>query len=501
VFQQVPLRFRPGLYANRSARSSEQRWVDGNLVRFRDAMPEQMGGWREVPLSGDAIAGIPRAMICWRPASQLGRYAGIGTHLGFFLAAGSDVSDISPDDFAPGRAHTIEGAGYGALGYGEGLYGTRRITGTSLLDAGIWTVDMYGSLLVACFNADGIIYTFDVETDTALQELTAIQARAICVSEERHLFAFGVGDDPTLVLWSDREYITDFTPTSTNRAGGFNVAATSLFQCGARVRGYVLAWTATEIFGFFPLNNSLVYAHERLGTNCGACGPQATVIVTDDTSETAYWMGPTGFYAFEGSVRELECELRDYVFNNINLVQRAKFQAKTNSEFQEVWFFYCSASSLEIDRAVILNYGTGTWTKATISRTAWLDTSVWQRPLAMTADGRMWEHEVGETANGAPMGSFVTSHPNTVGIGHQLAELDAFWPDMQPGSARCSVTFVGKDYPGGPNINFGPYPFLETDEKIDLAIAVRQFSVRVDGLDGYWELGTPLLSMQGGSLR
>lgn len=464
-------------------------------------MPEQMGGWREVPLYGEAIQGIPRAMIAWRTPSQLARYAGIGTHLGFFLAAGSDITDITPAGFLPGRADTIEGAGYGALGYGLGLYGTQRITGASLLDAGVWTVDMFGGLLIACFNADGKIYTFDVGTDTDLQRLTAVDARAICVSEERHLFAFGANGDPTLVLFSDREDITDFTSTSTNRAGGFNVQATSLFQCGARVRGYVLAWTGTELFGFFPLNNSLVYSHERLGTNCGACGPQSTVIVTDDTSETAYWMGPNGFYAFEGSVRELDCELRDYVFNNINLVQRAKFQAKTVNNFQEVWFFYCSAASIEIDRAVVFNYATGTWTKAAISRTAWLDGTIWPNPLAMTANGKMWEHEVGETADGLPMDSFILSHPITVGIGQQLAELDAFWPDMQAGSRQCTVTFVGRDYPGGPNINFGPYPFLETDEKIDLAIAVRQFSVRIEGDAGYWELGTPLLSMQGGSLR
>jgi hypothetical protein len=464
-------------------------------------MPEQMGGWAEVPLSGSAIQGIPRAMAAWRPASQLGRYAGIGTHVGFFLARGSDVSDITPVGFVAGRADTLEGAGYGALGYGNGLYGTPRLTGTSLLDAGVWSVDLFGSLLIACFNTSGIIYTFDVDTDTTLQELTARRARVICVSEERHLFVFGVGGDPTLVEWSDRENITDFTPTPFNRAGGFNVAATSLFQSARRVRGYVIAWTGTEVFGFFALNNSLIYSHERLGTNCGACGPQSTIVVTDDLSESVYWMGPNGFYTFEGSVRELDCELRDYVFDNINLTQRAKFQAVTNSNFQEIWFFYCSGTSTEIDRAVVYNYQFQTWTKADISRTAWLDTSVFGRPLAMSADGRMWEHEVGDTDNGAPMDSFIASHPITVGVGQQLAEVDGFWPDMQPGSAQCTVTFVGKDYPGGPNINFGPYPFFETDEKIDLAMAVRQFSVRIDGVAGYWELGTPLLSMMGGSLR
>lgn len=501
MFDHLPLRFRPGLFANRSPRSSEQRWVDGNLVRFRDAMPEQVGGWREVELRGDPILGVPRASIAWRPFSQLGRYAGIGTHEGFFLARGSDVTDITPADFVAGRRNTVEGAGYGASSYGTGLYGLRRLSSGSFLDASMWTLDMFGSILIACFSSNGMIYTFDVDEDERLIELEAMRARAICVSDERHLFAFGTAGDPTSVKWSDREDFDNFTPTSENRAGGFNVAATSLFQCGKRVRGYVLAWTATELFGFFPLNNRLVYGYERLGTNCGAAGPQAVAVVTDNLNETAYWMGPNGFYTFDGTVRELDCELRDYVYEDINLVQRAKFQAQTNALFQEIWFFYCSAGSIEIDRAVTFNYVTGVWSKANISRTSWLDRGVFDRPLALTDDGRMFEHEIGETANGLRMGSFITSHPIIVGSGQRLAELDEFWPDMQPGSKECSVTFLGQDFPGGPFQTFGPNIFNWTDEKLDLAIAVRQFSVRIDGREGYWELGTPNVSIKRGGKR
>ena len=501
MFQQVPLRFRPGLYANRSPRSSEQRWVDGNLVRFRDGMPEQVGGWRLAEQRDGPILGLAREILAWRPNSQIGRYAFIGTHLGAYVTNGSDLDDVTPVGFAAGREHTLVGAGYGAGPYGDDLYGTRRDTSSSLLDAGLWTSDMFGEILLACFNGSGVVYDFEVGTDATLQVVAGITARALCVSDERHAFYFGMNGDPSFVGWSDREDYTNVTPAAGNRAGGYTVAATSPFQCGRRVRGYVLGWTATELFGFFPLNNSLVYGRERLGTGCGAAGPQSVAVVTDNQAETAYWMGVDAFHAFDGAVRELDCELRDYVFNDINPVQRAKFQARTNANFSEIWFWYCSAGSIEIDRAVILNYAKGTWSKANIARTCWLDSGIFAKPLALDPDGNVFEHEVGDTADGEQMGSFVLSHPLTIGVGQQLIECDGFWPDMQDGSGDCEVSFIGRDYPGGPDLTFGPDVFASTDEKLDLSISVRQLAVRIEGIDGYWELGTPLLSWQPGSGR
>lgn len=502
MFQQVPIKFQPGLYANRSARSSQQRWVDGNLVRFRDGVPEQIGGWVRAPTAGATILGVPREMIAFRLNNQIGRYAGIGTHRAFYLFNGSDVTDITPVSFVQGRQDTLIGAGYGAGPYGRGKYGTRRLVAGSLLDASVWTADTFGQLLLACFNFDGKVYKYDLAAaDTKLVVVPGITARAVCVSDQRHAFYFGAQGDPARVIWSDREDYTNITPSITNRAGGYNVQATSAFQCGRRVRGYVLGWTGTELFGFFPLNNTLVYGFERLGTNCGACGPQSVAVVTTSEAETAYWMGPENFFGFDGAVRELDCELRDFVFNNINRDQRAKFVARTNTKYSEIWFFYCSAGSIEIDRAVIYDYARELWTKADLSRTIWMDRGIFQNPIAMDAAGLVYEHESGDSANGTLMGSYVVSHPITIGVGQQFALVNQFWPDMQEGSKDCDLSFVTRDYPGGPDVTYGPYRFAWTDGKMDLAINARQFQFKIAGAGGKWEMGTPLLSMKGGSLR
>lgn len=503
AFIQSQLIFQPGIFSNRSPRASQQRWVDAEFVRFRDGVPEQMGGWQTASVRGDPISGVARDAIAFKLNSQLGRYAGIGTHLGYFILNGSDVDNVTPVGFVAGRVDTIQGVGYGVGPYGAGPYGRARSIGTTLLDAGVWTSDMFGQILLACFNGDGKIYKYDIEGgDAALEEIVGTTGRAICVSDERHLFVFGMNGDPTFVGWSDREDFTEFDPLAAgSRAGGYTVQATSAFQCGRRVRGYVLGWTQTEVFGFYPLNNSVVYGRERLGTNCGACGPQAVAIVTDSNSEIAVWMGLSNFYKFEGSVQEMPCELRDYVFGDINFNQRAKFQARTNAQFSEILFFYVSAAATEIDRCVVYCYANNTWSKAPMPRTTWLDRGIFNTPIGITATGAMYLHETGDTADGEVLPSFVRSHPITIGVGQQFAELDQFWPDMQVGSAGCAVTFLTRDFPGDSDAFHGPYEFAITDEKVDLAISCRQFQVQIAGQGGYWELGVPSISMQGGALR
>jgi hypothetical protein len=266
------------------------------------------------------------------------------------------------------------------------------------------------------------------------------------------------------------------------------------------VRGQVLGLTKTEVFAVTPLQNAYVYSRDRVTTEGGVAGPHAIAVVTDNQGETAYWMGTTNFYAYDGLVRALDCELRDYVFTDINLVQAAKFAAGVNTQFDEVWFFYCSAGAEEIDRGVIYNYVSGTWSKATIQRLCWADAGVFTYPLAINADGTIFEHEYGTTADGAVMPSFIQSHPLTIGIGEQFADVDQWWPDMQDGSAAAKVSFICRDGPSLPARTEGPFDFAIGDEFVPLTFSAREFQMRIDG-NGAWELGLPQISMQGGSLR
>jgi hypothetical protein len=503
MFDLMPLGFQPGIFANRSARASSGRWVDGNLVRFVDSVPTQIGGWRTPPVVGAAIVGRARDMLSWRPNSQVGRYSVIGTHSNAYLFDGSKKTDITPAGYVAGRIDTVVGSGYGTTAYGTGLYGTARAGSGLVLTAGGWTFDMFGEILLGCGIGDGTIYEFLVGTNAQFVAVTnAPKAQAICVSDERHVFAFGCNGNPNLVMWSDREQRTTWAPLPTNRAGSYDMQATSAFQCGRRVRGLVAAWTLTECFAFAPLSNSLVYDYQRIGSNCGTMGPHSVVVVNDPAGDVAYWMGTDAFFVYDGAVRQLRCDVWDYVFKDLNILQRTKFQARANTKFNEIIFFYCSAASTEIDRAVVYSYATGTWSKMNISRLAWLDRGIFDLPMAVDAAGVIYEHETGiSDETGAPLNSFVLSAPLMMGNGRQMMSIDGFWPDVEPGTGNCNVTLFARDFAGDADTIYGPYPFTGGTEKVDLTIEARQVQIEFSGIGGHWELGIPSLSVAGAGER
>ncbi len=502
MFTRTPVAFQPGLYANRSRNASKQRWVDGNLVRFTDGVPAQVGGWQAIDTSGATVAGLARGIIGWRPNDQGGRFAAIGTDQGCFLFDGDAVADITPAGFVPGLGSSILGDGYGSGAFGADDFGTPRPSTTNTLDASVWTFDMFGEMLIACFSADGSIYHFTAEVDTQLQLLAgAPKARAICVSDERHVFAFGIDGFPNRVAWSEREDPETWDPLPTNRAGSYDVQCRSPFQCGKRVRGSVLGWTKTEVFAFSPLSNSLVYSRDRLADVAGCVGPNAVSVVTSPNGESAFWMGTENFFVFDGFPRVLPCELHDYVFKDFNRLQGAKVHARMNTANGEVWFWYCSAASDEIDRAVIYSYVNDCWSKASVSRLCWLDSGVFEKPIALDAAGVIYNHEIGDDAAGAPMPSFVVSHPITLANGDQFADVDAFFPDMEEDSAACAITLIARTFPGSAAQAFGPFAFDTALEMVPFTVSAREIQLRIDGNGGFWELGLPMLSVQGGSLR
>lgn len=491
----IPLTFKPGIYGNRSGRTSRGRWIDGNLVRFRDDVPGQIGGWYTPPMTGVSIAGIPRDIIAWRPDDQTGRYFAVGTHTGAYEGDGGTIVDITPVGFTGGRADSVLGAGYGVGLYGAGTYGTPRVGSGAILEAATWTFDLFGEIVLGMASSNGVLYEHTASSGPMTAVTGAPTGRAMCVSDERHVFVFGTNGSPGRVDWSDRENRNVWTPTATNRAGFYELQTTSPLQCGKRCRGSVLAWTRTEVFAFAPLSNSLVYSRDRLATDCGIMGPHAVAIVTTDSGDIAFWMGQTNFYVFDGLVRILPCDLYDYVFKDINPIQRIKVYACNNQEFSEVWFFYCSAGSAEIDRGVLYNYQNSTWGKLGIARSAMIDRGIFDNPIALTPAANLFVHEFGETADGAAMNSFVRSAPIDSGA-MAFLDIGAFWPDMEPGGASAYVSIIGRAFPGAPDEVYGPYLFAASDEKIDLMISTRQFAVQIAGGFGHWELGTPMIEMQ-----
>lgn len=92
------LRFEPGFFTNDTPRGSPNRWKDGNWVRFDRGLPEKMGGYARIPLTGEnsgIYTGVARALHDW--ASLDGQqWISIGTSCKLYLVNNAKLYDITP---------------------------------------------------------------------------------------------------------------------------------------------------------------------------------------------------------------------------------------------------------------------------------------------------------------------------------------------------------------------------------------------------------------------
>jgi hypothetical protein len=133
-------------------------------------------------------------------------------------------------------------------------------------------------------------------------------------------------------------------------------------------------------------------------------------------------------------VQTLRCDLRQYIFSDINQVQFTQVCAGTNEGFNEIWWFYCSANSNTIDRYVIYNYAEDIWYYGTMARTAWLDSGLLDYPLAATYSNNLVEHENGiddnETSTTLPIVATIESAEFDLDDGDRFMFVRRVLPDI-----------------------------------------------------------------------
>lgn len=477
----LPIKLPPGLYRNGTDLDSAGRWRDASLVRWRDDSLRPVGGWGQ-RLTGFGMEPI-RGMHTWQDNGLQRRIAG-GSANGLFVASQSGtVTDITPAGLGTGLVDATISAGYGALTYGTGSYGTPRIGGTSFTEATTWALDNFGELLVACNPADGVIYSWDLNTlnDAVAVTNAPVDNLSLLVTEERFLFALGAGGNPRLVQWADRESLTSWTPAATNQAGDLQLQTAGQIMSGVRVRGQALILTDVDAHSATYIGPPFVYGFERVGTACGLVARKAVAVV----DEGAFWMGRRGFFAYSGStVTELKCDVFDYVFTDINQEQISKAWALPNGQFGEIWWFYPSGTSNEIDRYVAFNYKAGWWTTGDLVRTSGVDRGVFSNPIMVTIDNTLQDHETGFVAAGL---AYCESGPISLGVGDQVMSVNDLIPDEST-QGQVSATFKTRFYPNAAETEHGPY---DLSNPTSVRFTGRQVRMRVDNeIASSWRVGT-----------
>ena len=493
----LPLNIPPGVTNNGTELQAAGRWYRSNLVRWSNGVLEPVGGWTE--FISTQLEGTCRGIFAWRDLLGL-RHAAFGTNTN--LSAWSDrgpTQDITPEDFNPGREDSIYGAGYSFGPYSSGAYGTPSGAETQLLAAVSWQFANFGEDLVACAFSDGRLLRWSPGSDDPAAPIPNApeRNRGVFVTPERHVVALASDGVFNRVAWSDRENPEEWAPSSTNRAGDFDLATTGLLLTNVAVRGETLLLTSEDAHSMTFRGGEFVYGFERLGSNCGCASPQAAVAVDD----FAVWMGRSGFFNWNGSVDSLPCDVEDYVYSDINLDQLAKVAAGANPVFEEVWWFYPSAQSVENDRYVVWNYRENIWYIGELSRTAWFPPGVLMSPLATTPDGQVYRHEDGWTADGAPLTSERFAEAAGLQIsdtGGRLMVVKRMIPDERS-QGETQMRFTLRNTPNGEAREVGP---VSLSNYTDLRFTARQVGVRVEGAaDAPWRAGLPRFEVTPGSRR
>jgi hypothetical protein len=394
------------------------------------------------------------------------------------------LKEITPTGFGTGLASGTSTTGYGYSAYGTLAYGTARPDTGTITPATTWSMDTWGEYLVACSNADGKIYEWQLgfTTPTLAAAITNAPTsnKAILVTQERILFALGAGGNPRKVQWCDQENNTTWTPAANNQAGDYELATPGTLMAGKRVKGVNLLFTDIDVHTANYVGAPFVYGFEKAGSGCGLISSQSVAAI--DTA--AIWMSKSGFWIYDGYVKPLPSDVSDYVFGNMNFNQASKVYAVDNSQFGEIWWYYPSSQSNVNDSYVIFNYRENHWNIGSLARTAGTDAGVFVSPLMVSTDGYIYEHEVGFAYDSASL--YAESGPVQLGNGDNIMSVRQVVPDEQT-LGEAVVSFKTRNYPTGDQSTFGPYTAANPT---DVRFAARQVNVKVTGaVLADWRIG------------
>ena len=422
-------------------------------------------------------------------------------------------------------------SGWGAGPWGLGAWGIGS-SGTASIR--IWNHQNFGQDLIYGPKG-GAMYYWDATTGltsrgVALNSLSGatdvptVQTLFMVSDASRFTIAFGCNDygssdiDPMLIRWSDQESAVNWTPAATNQAGSLRLSHGSRIDATLQTRQEILVWTDTSVYGLQYLGPPVVWGSQLLADNVSIVSDRAVALAAG----VAYWMGEDKFYTYDGRVNTLSCDLRQYIFSDINLDQYSQVCAGTNEQFNEVWWFYCSASSTAIDRYVVYNYLEKVWYYGNLGRTAWTDIGVTSNfPIAATYVNNLVQHETGNddnaTASTLPIEAYITSSEFDIDDGDRFGFVWRVLPDVTfRGSAAASPSATmtllplqnsGSGYnspaslggsDNGVVTRTATVPIEAFTGQVNIRVRGRQMSIKMasDGLGVQWQMGAPRLDIR-----
>jgi len=420
------------------------------------------------------------------------------------------------------------------------------------IDPGLWILDNYGTKLIALIY-NGKCFEWDATSGTSTRATIIANAptasRHVLVSTpDRHLVFFGtettVGtastQDDMFIRWSNQEEITgtdSYSVTANNTAGTQRLAAGSVIMGAKRGRDAIYVWTDTSLFLMRFVGQPFTFSFEQAGTNCGLLGKNACV----EVDGTSYWMSENGFFMYDGQLRSMPCLVEDYVYDSLNSTPKDLVNCGLNNLFGEIQWFYCSSGSDVVDRVVTYNYVESKmfkrpiWTTGTLSRTAWADSAVFDKPHACAYDASdnasfdvtgntdgttiYYEQETGtDQVDTGGVITAVTSNvlsgdfditqrrsaqgqmigtPDLRGDGEYIMKIRRFVPDFITQTGDTQVSLITRNFPNDSSTTTS-FTITTASDKVDTRVRARSIALKIANTSSAedWKLGTFRLDIQ-----
>jgi hypothetical protein len=400
------------------------------------------------------------------------------------------------------------GSGFGAGGFGLGGFGGVGGAGFpstpgTPINAIDWTQDNWGEILLSC-PEDGPIYSWSADAGTLNAQVVS-QAPffngGIFISQPQQILVAwrsvqnSGAQNQLEVRWSDANDYTNWTVSNQTSAGSFVIPTGSRLVGGLQCPTFGLLSTDIDVWVMQYVGGDVIFNFTRVGTGCGWIGKHACGVLAG----IPYWCGVNNFFTLGSSgVVPMPCSVWDAIFQNLSTANQSKVACGINSGFNEIAWFYPSATSPGENDSYVKVHIEGQeyeWDYGVLSRTAWIDISVLGQPIATDSQAFIYQHETGNTITGASL-PFFRSGWWAISEGNELSFVDFVMPDFQWGDrsgaqdAQINVTFFSVDYPGDTPVSYGPYTVTQATEYITPRIRGRLMSIQIQAQNAeFWRLG------------
>ena len=427
-------------------------------------------------------------------------------------------------------------------------WGSASTSSNIVIEPGQWRLLNYGEDLLALVHNKKIfkwqpsvpnltvraVAVTGTEVPTASRDMVVSvpDRHLICIGTETTLQTAATQDD-MFVRWSNQESITDWTPTATNTAGSQRLTDGSKLIGAVVGKTAVYLWSDTAMYTMKFIGQPFTFGFTQVGTNCGMSSQHAAA----EVDGIAYWMGPTGFFNFNGGrVQTMPCLVEDYVFEDINANANQQIHVAVNALFGEITWFYPSSGSDYVDRSVTYNYmestpGNPIWYTSSLARSTWTIEGVYTKPFATEYKNSLaptnptvvgisngasyyWEQEKGTdeiftdgTTNAiagyVESGDYDIGGPEgEQGEGEFMMRISRIIPDYGSQTGDSRITLSTKTFPSSTAVSTN-YTATTSTTQLFARARARQIAIKVGNISTgqSWRMGTFRLDIHAGGRR